>query len=143
MCCSYIFNEAQNSSTYNSLTIGKAHFSYASEHVDQSILGVLASELADGLAAPTHRLALYVGHDSTLVRLLAVLGAIPLRWPSFGSEVVFEVCARNTVFVLLASCLMHPHRFGRIRPRGSYAYFTRAQFSEEWNGCSWTSLSKS
>ncbi|KAH9957830.1 histidine phosphatase superfamily [Russula dissimulans] len=70
----YIFNEAQNSSTYNSLTIG-----------------VLASELADGLAAPTHPLALHVGHDSTLVRLLAVLGAVPLRWPSFGSEVVFEV----------------------------------------------------
>jgi len=70
----YIFNEAQNSSTYNSLTIG-----------------VLASELVNGLAAPTHRLALYVGHDSTLVRLLAVLGAVPLRWPSFGSEVVFEV----------------------------------------------------
>jgi hypothetical protein len=28
------------------------------------------------------------GYDSTLVHLLAGLGAIPLRWPSFGSEVV-------------------------------------------------------
>ena len=32
-----------------------------------------------------------MGHDGTLVRLLAGLGAIPLRWPAFGSEVVFEV----------------------------------------------------
>jgi hypothetical protein len=28
------------------------------------------------------------GYDSMLVHLLAGLGAIPLRWPSFGSEVV-------------------------------------------------------
>jgi hypothetical protein len=38
-----------------------------------------------------HRLALYVGHDGSLVRLLAGLGAFPLRWPAFGAEVVFEV----------------------------------------------------
>ena len=51
------------------------------------------AELADALAVPTfkHRLALYIGHDGTLIRLLAGLGAIPLRWPSFGSEVVLEV----------------------------------------------------
>jgi len=54
---------------------------------------VFFAELADALAVPTftHRLSLYVGHDGTLVRLLAGLGAIPLRWPSFGSEVVLEV----------------------------------------------------
>ena len=55
--------------------------------------GVFFAELADALAAPSHRLALYIGHDGTLVRLLAGLGTVPLRWPSFGSEVVFEVRA--------------------------------------------------
>ena len=30
-------------------------------------------------------------HDGSLVRLLAGLGAFPLRWPVFGAEVVFEV----------------------------------------------------
>ncbi|KAF8498089.1 phosphoglycerate mutase-like protein [Russula emetica] len=72
----YIWNVAQNASTYNSLTFG-----------------VFFAELADALAVPTftHRLSLYVGHDGTLVRLLGALGAIPLRWPSFGSEVVLEV----------------------------------------------------
>lgn len=72
----YIWHAAQNASTYTSLTFG-AFF----------------AELADALATPAfaHRLALYVGHDGTLVRLLAGLGAVPLRWPAFGAEVVFEV----------------------------------------------------
>ncbi|KAH9966321.1 phosphoglycerate mutase-like protein [Lactifluus volemus] len=72
----YIWHAAQNASTYNSLTFG-AFF----------------AELADALAVPAfaHRFALYVGHDGSLVRLLAGLGAVPLRWPSFGAEVVFEV----------------------------------------------------
>ncbi|KAI9463914.1 phosphoglycerate mutase-like protein [Russula earlei] len=70
----YIWNAARNASTYNSLTFG-AFF----------------AELADALAEPTHRLALHIGHDGTLVRLLAGLGAVPLRWPSFGSEIVFEI----------------------------------------------------
>jgi hypothetical protein len=64
-------------------------------------VGAFFAELADALAAPTfaHRLALYVGHDGSLVRLLAGLGAVPLRWPAFGAEVVFEVRPP-------ASCLM-------------------------------------
>jgi len=70
----YIWHAAQNASDYTSLTFG-AFF----------------AELADALEEPTHRLALYVGHDGSLVRLLAGLGAVPLRWPSFGSEVVFEI----------------------------------------------------
>ena len=36
-------------------------------------------------------LALYVGHDGSLVRLLSGLRAFSLRWPEFGAEVVFEV----------------------------------------------------
>lgn len=61
------------------------------------------AELADSLAVPTftHRLSLYVGHDGTLVRLLAGLGAIPLRWPSLGSEVVFEVRTLCTRVVII------------------------------------------
>jgi hypothetical protein len=52
---------------------------------------VFFAELADALAVPTftHSLSLYV--VTTLVHLLAGLGAIPLRWPSFGSKVVVEV----------------------------------------------------
>ena len=55
--------------------------------------GALFAELADALAAPAfaHRLALYVGHDGSMVRLLAGLCAVPLRWPAFDAEVVFEV----------------------------------------------------
>ena len=58
--------------------------------------GAFFAELADALAVPAvaHRFALYVGHDGSLVRLLAGLGAVPLRWPSFGAEVVFEVRSR-------------------------------------------------
>jgi len=86
---------------------------------------VFFAELADALAVPTftHRLSLYVGHDGTLVRLLGALGAIPLRWPSFGSEVV---------------------RFGRrlsVSVVGvSYAYFMKARSFVEWNGYNWMSL---
>jgi 2-phosphoxylose phosphatase len=71
---------------------------------------VFFAELADALAVRTfkHRLSLYVGHDGTLVRLLAGLGAIPLRWPSFGSEVVLEVrtsCTRvETTLFLYLTC---------------------------------------
>ena len=61
------------------------------------------AELANALTVPTftHPLALYVGHDGTLVRLLTGLGAIPLRWPSFGSEVVLEVST-------LCACVIIP-----------------------------------
>jgi hypothetical protein len=64
---------------------------------------VFFAELADAFAVPTftHRLSLYVGHDSTLVRLLAGLGATPLRWPSFGSEVVLEVRTLCTRVVII------------------------------------------
>ena len=101
------------------------------------------AELADALAVPTftHRLSLNVGHDGTLVRLLAGLGAIPLRWPSFGSEVVLEV--RMRVVIILFYSLMPPaHRFGRNLSvvAASYAYFMKERFFVEWNGYVWTSL---
>lgn len=64
------------------------------------------AELANALAVPafTHRLALYIGHDGTLIRILAGLGAIPLRWPSFGSEVVLEVRPLCTRYCPDATC---------------------------------------
>ena len=49
------------------------------------------SELADALREPTHLLALYVAHDTSIVRIAAGLGIFPLRWPRLGSEFVFEV----------------------------------------------------
>jgi len=49
------------------------------------------SELADALQKPTHRLALYVAHDTSMVRMAAGLEIFPLRWPRIGSEFVFEV----------------------------------------------------
>jgi hypothetical protein len=49
------------------------------------------SELADALSEPKNRLALYVAHDSSIVRMVAGLGIFPLRWPRLGSEVVIEV----------------------------------------------------
>jgi hypothetical protein len=57
--------------------------------------GVMFSELADSLDAPEHRLALYVAHDTSVVRLAAGLGIFPLRWPRLGSEIVIEVSTRT------------------------------------------------
>ena len=56
-------------------------------------LGVLFSELANALESPKHRLALYVAHDLSIVRLAAGLKIFPLRWPRLGSEIVIEVRA--------------------------------------------------
>jgi hypothetical protein len=49
------------------------------------------AELANALTAPEHHLALYVAHDTSIVRLAAGLGIFPLRWPRLGSEIVIEV----------------------------------------------------
>jgi hypothetical protein len=49
------------------------------------------SELADALEGPKHKLALYVAHDSSIVRIAAGLQIFPLRWPRLGSEFVIEV----------------------------------------------------
>jgi hypothetical protein len=49
------------------------------------------SELAGALEEPKHPLALYVAHDSSMVRMAAGLGIFPLRWPRLGSEFVIEV----------------------------------------------------
>ena len=49
------------------------------------------SELAKAIEAPKHRLALYIAHDSSLVRVAAGLRIFPLRWPRLGSEFVIEV----------------------------------------------------
>ncbi|KAI0040100.1 phosphoglycerate mutase-like protein [Auriscalpium vulgare] len=78
----YIWNAAQNSTTYNQLTFG-----------------VFFSELAQNFAAfragaERHRVRLHVGHDGSMVRLASGLGLgklAPLRWPALGSEVVMEV----------------------------------------------------
>jgi hypothetical protein len=53
--------------------------------------GVMFSELADALKEPKHRFALYVAHDTSIVRVAAGLGVFPLHWPRLGSEFVIEV----------------------------------------------------
>ncbi|KAI0302453.1 phosphoglycerate mutase-like protein [Multifurca ochricompacta] len=71
----YLYHRAENAAEYVQLTFG-----------------VMFSELADALEAPSHhRLALYVAHDSSIIRLAAGLEIFPLRWPRLGSEVVIEV----------------------------------------------------
>ncbi|KAN0109872.1 phosphoglycerate mutase-like protein [Russula decolorans] len=70
----YLWHRAENATEYNQLTFG-----------------VMFSELADALREPTHRLALYVAHDTSIVRIAAGLGIFPLRWPRLGSEFVFEI----------------------------------------------------
>ncbi|KAF8258566.1 histidine phosphatase superfamily [Lactarius quietus] len=70
----YLWHRAKNATEYNQLTFG-----------------VLLSEFADALEAPRHRLALYVAHDTSIVRLAAALEIFPLRWPRLGSEIVIEI----------------------------------------------------
>ncbi|KAI0289333.1 histidine phosphatase superfamily [Russula brevipes] len=70
----YLWHQAENATEYNQLTFG-----------------VMFSELAASLDTPEHRLALYVAHDTSVVRLAAGLGIFPLRWPRLGSEIVIEV----------------------------------------------------
>ena len=110
---SYIWHAAQNASTYASLTFGALPFSTSlsfRQVMSSTNAGAFFAELADALAAPAfaHRLALHVGHDGSMVRLLAGLGAFPLRWPAFGAEVVFEVrppvsCPIFNVYLLCPS----------------------------------------
>jgi len=69
----YLWHLAENATEYNQLTFG-----------------VMFSELADALREPTHRLALYVAHDASIVRIAAGLEIFPLHWPRLGSEFVFE-----------------------------------------------------
>ncbi|KAH8994589.1 phosphoglycerate mutase-like protein [Lactarius akahatsu] len=70
----YLWHRAETATEYNQLTFG-----------------VLFSELADALEAPEHKLALYVAHDTSIVRLAAGLEIFPLRWPRLGSEIVIEI----------------------------------------------------
>ncbi|THH16964.1 hypothetical protein EW146_g3768 [Bondarzewia mesenterica] len=78
----YIWNTAENSTTYNQLTFG-----------------VMFSELAQNLisfrsGSESHKLRFYVGHDGSMIRLASGLGlgkSAPLRWPALGSEIVMEV----------------------------------------------------
>ncbi|KAH8980764.1 phosphoglycerate mutase-like protein [Lactarius hatsudake] len=67
------------------------HRAETATEYNQLTFGVLFSELADALEAPKHKLALYVAHDTSIVRLAAGLEIFPLRWPRLGSEIVIEI----------------------------------------------------
>ncbi|KAH9039872.1 phosphoglycerate mutase-like protein [Lactarius pseudohatsudake] len=70
----YLWHQAETATEYNQLTFG-----------------VLFSELADALEAPEHKLALYVAHDTSIIRLAAGFEIFPLRWPRLGSEIAIEI----------------------------------------------------
>lgn len=79
---SYIWNAAENATTYNQLTFG-----------------VFFQELAMSLRnfqsrKTSTKLHLTVGHDGSMIRLASGLGLgkiNPLRWPALGSELIMEV----------------------------------------------------
>ncbi|KAH0835629.1 phosphoglycerate mutase-like protein [Lanmaoa asiatica] len=81
----YIWNSAQNASTYLSLTFG-VFFAELLHNFERFRLG-----------EETHKLRFYVGHDGSMIRLAAGLGlgnaqnGGALRWPAMGSEIVMEV----------------------------------------------------
>ncbi|KAF9223286.1 phosphoglycerate mutase-like protein [Gyrodon lividus] len=81
----YIWNAAQNASTYTSLTFG-VFFIELSQNFKRFQSG-----------RETHKLRFYVGHDGTMIRLAAALGlgnvenGGRLRWPAMGSEIIMEV----------------------------------------------------
>ncbi|KAI0071352.1 phosphoglycerate mutase-like protein [Panus rudis PR-1116 ss-1] len=78
----YIWNAAQNASTYNQLTFGVFFFELAQNFkLFQS-------------GKETFKARLFVGHDGSMIRLASGLGFgrnAPLRWPALGSEIVMEV----------------------------------------------------
>ncbi|KAL6303379.1 phosphoglycerate mutase-like protein [Sparassis latifolia] len=92
----YIWNTAENATTYAQLTFG-----------------VFMLELAQNFARfrageESHKLIFYVGHDGTMIRLASLLGLgkiSPLRWPALGSEIVMEVW--RTVLGNLFVRIMH------------------------------------
>ncbi|KAN0078177.1 Histidine phosphatase superfamily [Tylopilus felleus] len=81
----YIWNSAQNATTYTSLTFG-VFFTELVHHFERVRSG-----------DETHKLRFYVGHDGSMIRLAAGLGlgdalnGGTLRWPAMGSEIVMEV----------------------------------------------------
>ncbi|KAH7888873.1 phosphoglycerate mutase-like protein [Phlebopus sp. FC_14] len=81
----YIWNAAQNASTYTSLTFG-VFFTELSRNLHRVKRG-----------KHTHKLKFYVGHDGSMIRLAAGLriglggGEGTLRWPAMGSEIIIEV----------------------------------------------------
>ncbi|KAI0743062.1 phosphoglycerate mutase-like protein [Daedaleopsis nitida] len=78
----YIWNAAENASTYTQLTFG-----------------VFMQELAQNFkqfreGTEPHKLRFFVGHDGTMIRLASLLGFgknASLRWPALGSEIIMEV----------------------------------------------------
>ncbi|KAF8552843.1 phosphoglycerate mutase-like protein [Imleria badia] len=81
----YIWNSAQNASTYTSLTFG-VFFTELLHNFERFRAG-----------EETHKLKFYVGHDGSMIRLAAGLGlgrasnGGTLRWPAMGSEIIMEV----------------------------------------------------
>jgi len=79
---SYIWNAAENATTYVQLTFG-IFFSELAQNMENFQAG-----------KETYQIRFYVGHDGSMIRLAAGLGIGKngrLRWPALGSEIVIEV----------------------------------------------------
>ncbi|KAF7731246.1 hypothetical protein EC973_000662 [Apophysomyces ossiformis] len=74
----------------------------ASQEVRRLGLGRLAGDIqdrmvrrADGsdkkIGEDGYKLAVYSGHDTTVGPLLIILGGFDMRWPPFGSSIIFEL----------------------------------------------------
>ncbi|KAI0659475.1 phosphoglycerate mutase-like protein [Cubamyces menziesii] len=81
----YIWNAAQNATTYSQLDFGVFMLELA-----QNFQGFRSGD-------EPYKLRFYVGHDGTLIRLASLLGLgkiAPLRWPALGSELIMEASGR-------------------------------------------------
>lgn len=127
---SYIWNSAENATTYNSLTYG-----------------VMFQELAMNMRAiiagtEPFKMRLYSGHDGGMVRLASGLGLGKpasdgrLRWPALGSEIVFEVRVDLAAEdARLNTCRCGSSRKGTRRISCLYGLCTRVLLCGRSSGC--------
>jgi hypothetical protein len=89
------------------------------------LLRELANEAADvANGKSTQKLSLYSGHDSTIIALLAVLGAFQGEWPPVASTVVVETWK-------VGDGLGRPHWSSRALKAGEDGDMVRVLFNGE------------
>ena len=80
-------------------------------------------------------------NDGSLLRLLAGIGAFPLRWPAFGAEVWFSRCVRLYRVRSLVICIWCALPRCRRLSACVLCRYSRMELCIAcWNGCNWTSL---
>jgi len=76
-------------------------FIWGAQYGDQDIarlsVGRIMAEVVDDMASAmddpddSYKIAMYAGHDSTLVPILSALGVYDNKWPSYAANIVFEL----------------------------------------------------